>query len=51
MTDPRLAELMKRNRKLQAIVTQRELTQSERDEWEEIARKITELQEESKDFE
>jgi hypothetical protein len=47
MTDPRLADLMKRDRKLQALVTQRELTQAERDDWEEIVRQITAIQEES----
>ena len=46
MSDPRLNELMKRDRKLQAIVSQRELTQAERDDWEEIVRQITAIQEE-----
>lgn len=46
MSDVKLAELMKRDRKLQALVTQRELTQTERDDWEEIVRQITEIQEE-----
>ena len=46
MSDDRLAELMKRDRKLQAIMGQRELTQAERDEWEELVRKITAIQDE-----
>jgi hypothetical protein len=46
MSDPRLNELMKRDRKLQAIMGQRELTQAERDDWEEIVRQITSIQEE-----
>jgi hypothetical protein len=37
---------MKRDRKLQAIMGQRELTQAERDDWEEIVRQITSIQEE-----
>jgi len=49
MSDPRLNELMKRDRKLQAIVSQRELTQAERDDWEEIVRQITSIQEELQD--
>ncbi len=39
--------LMKRNQKLQAILGQRELTQAEKDEWEELVRQITALQDES----
>jgi hypothetical protein len=44
--DAKLQELMKRDRKLQAIMGQRELTQAEKDEWENLTRQITELQEE-----
>jgi hypothetical protein len=47
MTDPKLSELMKRDKKLQAILGQRELTQDEKDEWENLVRQITELQEEA----
>jgi hypothetical protein len=47
MSDPRTAELLKRNRKLQAILGQRELTQDEKDEWEELVRQMNELQSES----
>ncbi len=39
-------ELMKRDRKLQALVSQRELTQGEKDDWEQLAQQITALQEE-----
>ena len=46
MSDPQLLELMKRDKKLQAIMGQRELTQAEKDEWENLARQITLLQEE-----
>lgn len=42
-----LADLIKRNNKLQAILGQRELTQDERDEWENLVRRINEIQEES----
>ncbi|MBC7385050.1 MAG: hypothetical protein H7301_02670 [Cryobacterium sp.] len=45
MSDAELAPLMKRNRQLTTLVQQRELTQEERDEWEELVRKIQELQE------
>ena len=43
----KLLELMKRDRKLQAIMGQRELTQVEKDEWEELARQITAIQDET----
>ncbi|MBC7691831.1 MAG: hypothetical protein H7222_08670 [Methylotenera sp.] len=46
---PKMLELMKRDRKLQAIAGQRELTQAEKDEWEELVRQITALQEELQD--
>ena len=46
MSEQKLADLMKRDRKLQALVSQRELTQAERDEWEELVRQITALQDE-----
>lgn len=46
MNEERLKDLLKRDRKLQAIMGQRELTQAERDEWEELVRKITEIQDE-----
>ncbi len=46
MTDERLKDLMKRDKKLQAIMGQRELTQAERDEWEELVRAITSIQDE-----
>ncbi len=42
----KLAALLKRNRQLQALVSQRELTQAEKDEWEELVRQMNELQEE-----
>jgi hypothetical protein len=45
-TKARLAELMKRDRKLQAIMGQRELTQAEKDEWEQLANQITAIQDE-----
>jgi hypothetical protein len=45
MSDAKLAQLMKRNRQLTTLVQQRELTQAEKDEWEEVAREIQELQE------
>ena len=45
MTDAKLAELMKRNRQLTTLIQQRELTQAEKDEWEEVVRQIQELQE------
>ena len=45
MTDPRLAQLMKRNRQLTALIQQRELTQEEKDEWEGLVRELQELQE------
>ena len=42
----KLSELMKRNKKLQAILGQRELSQDEKDEWEQLVSQITEIQEE-----
>ena len=45
MSDAQLAQLMKRNRQLTALVQQRELTQDEKDEWELLVREIQELQE------
>jgi hypothetical protein len=45
MSVEKLAALTKRNRQLQAIVQQRELTQVERDEWEELVRQMNDLQE------
>jgi hypothetical protein len=45
-TQEKNAAYLKRNRQLQALVTQRELTQAEKDEWEELVRKMNELQEE-----
>ena len=47
MSDPRLAQLMKRNRQLTDLIQQRELTQSEKDEWEGLVREIQDLQEAS----
>jgi|GEM_PF-5247938 len=47
MSDTRLAQLMKRNRQLTALIQQRELTQAEKDEWEGLVRDIQELQENS----
>ncbi|HUP57467.1 MAG TPA: hypothetical protein VM598_08455 [Bdellovibrionota bacterium] len=44
MSNARAAELEKRNRKLLAILGQRELTQDEKDEWEELVRQMNELQ-------
>ena len=49
MSKEKLFELMKRDRKLQAIMGQRELTQAEKDEWEDLARQITSLQDEMQD--
>jgi hypothetical protein len=46
MSETKLRELMKRDKKLQAIMGQRELTQAEKDEWEELVRQITALQDE-----
>jgi hypothetical protein len=46
MSDKKLAELMKRDRKLQAIMGQRELTQAEKDDWENLVREITQVQDE-----
>ena len=47
MSDTKLFELMKRDKKLQAIMGQRELTQAEKDEWEELVRQITAIQDET----
>ena len=49
MSKEKLLELMKRDRKLQAIMGQRELTQAEKDEWEDLARQIMALQDEMQD--
>ena len=49
MSKEKLIELMKRDRKLQAIMGQRELTQAEKDEWEDLARQIIALQDEMPD--
>jgi hypothetical protein len=45
MSDEKLAQLEKRNRQLTALIQQRELTQAEKDEWEELVRQLQELQE------
>jgi hypothetical protein len=45
MSEARLAQLVKRNRQLTALIQQRELTQTEKDEWEGLVREIQELQE------
>ena len=45
MSNDRLAQLVKRNRQLTALIQQRELTQAEKDEWEGLVREIQELQE------
>ena len=42
----KLSEFMKRDKKLQAIMGQRELTQAEKDEWELLATQITAIQDE-----
>ena len=46
MSQTKLQELMKRDKKLQAVMSQRELTQAEKDEWENLVRQITEAQDE-----
>lgn len=46
MSKAELSELMKRDKKLQAVMGQRELTQAEKDEWENLVQQITLLQEE-----
>jgi len=49
MSEAKLFELMKRDKKLQAIMGQRELTQAEKDEWENLVGQITAIQDEMQD--